>query len=395
MIDEPFQATTRRAWLKAASAGLTLPALALAAPARSAAPADPIQSALEALVRRGMAPGISLSVREAGRTTTYTAGLANIECEAPLREDSVFRIGSITKQFTAAAILRLKDQGALSLTDSVAKFIPRLPSGGGLTIDRLLTHTSGLEVDEHAQEHPGDHIVYGCPDGTEDPLEHLETSATIRFGGPPGTAFRYSNLGFAILARIVEVASSKTYAAFLQDELTGPLGLARTAEDDSFEVVPGRVAGYEPMFLQARFQNAAFLNLKPLQGAASLRSTGPDLCLWHEALLAGRVLRPETLQLMLTPTRLKDGALAVDELCATGRVCHYGAGLELSREEGGPRYIGHGGQVPGFAVVQLTQRSPFRSVVLLMNNGGGFANAGVFAAEPWGLALRVLHKTPI
>jgi CubicO group peptidase (beta-lactamase class C family) len=156
----------------------------------------------------------------------------------------------------------------------------------------------------------------------------------------PGTAAAYSNTGYVLLAQVLERTSGRTYAELLREKITGPLGLLHTAPDDRADVVPGRVQGYLiDRAAAGRFRNNSFVSGTWGKGAGNIRSTAEELCVWQEALFAGRVLKPASLEAMLAPTKLRDGSEAKPA---------YGLGMMIGEAQG-RRYYHHDGATAGFA----------------------------------------------
>lgn len=211
-------------------------------------------------------------------------GLASVELDVPHQEDGVFMIGSVSKQFTAAAVLALEEAGALSTADSVAKHLPDFAHGATTTIEQLLTHTSGI-ADIYSLERFG---ASGGRVGTfEEVLDDLgKTSLT--FG--PGSGYAYSNGAYAVLAAVIEKASGVGYGEYLSRRFFEPLEMSDTAHDGPSAAVASRVPGYDPWgadgLSPAIPVSAAFTT-----GSGSLWSSAEDLARWSAALHGGKVLR--------------------------------------------------------------------------------------------------------
>jgi CubicO group peptidase (beta-lactamase class C family) len=293
-------------------------------------------------------PGLQLCVRRAGQVVYSRAfGSANLEIAAPLTPASGMRIGSVTKQFTAAALLLLQEDGRVSLDDRLSRFVPEIAPAKEVTLRQMLNHTSGLAIG------PAGGLLVRR--GTE-VVEHDAASllAVIQSRNPvlrtpPGTQWVYNNLAYRLLGLVAERASGSRMRDLFKVRLFDPAGLSRTAVDDVGEVVAGRASGYVSGPKEAGgFRNAPPISLSWPGGAGAMRSTAEDLCRWHDALLGGRLLRPESLTAMLTPARLNDGSLPPRpaDRGGTGPL-RYGLGIRLDTE-GGREVVTHGGGIEGF-----------------------------------------------
>lgn len=256
-------------------------------------------------------------------------GMADLEHEVAASSGTMFRIGSITKQFTAAAVMRLKDQGKLSLDDDILRFLPDYPTQGHtVTIRHLLTHTSGIGI-------------YTTPEFMQNrtsleltPAQVLAEFKDDPFEFAPGEKWSYNNSAYYLLGLIIEKAAGKPYGQFLQDEFFGPLKLTCTRYDSTGEVIRNRAQGY-------RLEAGRLVNDQPFAmgipgGAGGLISTAGDLVRWQMALAGGQVVSADSWKEMCTPVVLNGG-----------EVRNYGLGLQL-REYRGRKRIGHGGGIAGF-----------------------------------------------
>jgi CubicO group peptidase (beta-lactamase class C family) len=332
-------------------------------------------SSVERLVTKAVAervtPGLQLCVWRAGQPV-YSRGFgsANLEVAAALTPTSVMRIGSITKQFTAAALLLLQEDGRLSVDDPLSRFVPELEPGKQVSLRQMLTHVSGLAIS------PSDGPA--ARRGLEI-IEHDTASMVAAIQSrkpelrtPPGTQWVYNNLAYRLLGVVAERASGARLRDLFKARLFDPAGLRRTAVEDIGEVLPERAAGYTPAPGEVqRFRNASPNSLSFTGGAGNMRSTAEDLCRWHDVLLGGRLLRPDSLKAMLTPVRLNDGSLPPGrgELGASEPL-RYGFGVEL-RAEGGRPAVTHTGGNDGF-VSQLTSYPDARvSVAGIINSDRG------------------------
>ena len=279
------------------------------------------------------APGFAAIVVKDGEVVYHdAAGMANVELGVPLQKDHVFRIGSITKQFTAVAILQLAEAGKLNLDDEITRFLPDYPTQGRkITVHHLLNHTSGIQ--------PYTEMV-AWTEGMR--RNYMSPQDMIDFFGPapllfePGEKYQYNNSGYFLLGYIIEKASGLTYENYVEQRLLKPLGMADSRYGHPNEITPRRVAGYDPTADNASFENAAYLSMSQPYAAGSLLSTVADLSTWYHALADGQLISKASLDKALTPTKLNDGSTE-----------DYGYGLVLSDVKGSKSF-GHGGGINGF-----------------------------------------------
>jgi CubicO group peptidase (beta-lactamase class C family) len=316
---------------------------------------DNLIQAIDDLVQQSYKPtepGVAVIVARAGEIIFRKAhGMANLELGVPIEPDMVFRIGSITKQFTAVAILMLAEQGKLALDDSIGKFLPDYPTHDHLiTITHLLTHTSGIKSYTAMPEWPAlwrkDFAVQELIDFFKyQPME-----------AAPGKRWTYNNSGYILLGAIIEKVSGRSYEQFIHQNIFEPLGMKQSYYDDPARIIPRRVAGYDKS--SDGFTNAAYLSMTQPYAAGALASTVDDLVLWDSALYTERLLKQETFQQAHVSHRLTDGS-------STG----YGYGWIIS-EYAGHRLIEHGGGIHGFRsrAIRIPDERVF--VAVLSNNGG-------------------------
>lgn len=275
-------------------------------------------------------PGAAIIVRREGRTILRQGyGLADLELGVAVEPDMVFRIGSVTKQFTAAAVLLLAQEGRLGLQDEITKFLPDYPTGGRtITVEHLLTHTSGIQSYTEMPEW----LPLMRKDFSLKELIGLFKDKPMQF--EPGERWVYNNSGYILLGAVIEKASGTTYEKFLEERIFKPLGLAHTRYDRTDQVIPRRARGYQAG--AGGFVNAPYLSMTQPHAAGALLSSVDDLAAWTEALFSGKLLRREWLDRAFTPVALADGE-------STG----YGYGWFISDFKG-HRAVEHGGGIPGF-----------------------------------------------
>ncbi|MEE4145891.1 MAG: serine hydrolase [Halieaceae bacterium] len=259
------------------------------------------------------------------------AGMADMELGVPLTPANVFRIGSITKQFTAAGILLLEEQGKLSVSDNINKYLPDYPTQGHtIKIENLLSHTSGIF---NYTDIPGyfDGAAIRKDVTTE---ELIAVFANLPMNFAPGEAYSYSNSGYVLLGAIIEKVSGQTYAEFMQTAIFDKLGLKHSYHGGP-QIILNRAHGYQGE--AGDYSNAAYLSMTQPHGAGALLSTVDDLAQWSNALFGGELLSKESLKKMTTDFELNNGEHA-----------GYGFGLGV-RERFGEREIAHNGGIHGFS----------------------------------------------
>jgi len=238
--------------------------------------------------------GSILIVREGQVLADRSFGSANLEWQIPNTASTRFRIGSLTKQFTAASILLLAERGKLRLEDPVSKYLENPPvAWSGITVLHLLTHTSGVVS---ITDLPGEQAAL-TRGGT--PAEIVERFRNQPLLFPPGTQARYSNSGYILLGMVVEKASGEPYATFLQKNIFEPLGMRDTGIDDDADILQSLASGYR--IEAGTLRHADFIDTRIPFAAGDLYSTTYDLARWQEALFGGKLLQPDSLKRMITP----------------------------------------------------------------------------------------------
>lgn len=300
--------------------------LALAA---SSVLADKVDRAVEADMKAHPVPGLALEVIRHGKCVKRAAyGFANLEWRTPVTPQTVFEIGSVTKQFTSAGILLLMQDGKLSVDDKISTRLAGTPeSWKDITIRHLLTHTSGIPN-------------YTRLDGFE-LRRHLSQAEFIKQIGSypldfqPGARFSYCNSGFNLLAFIIENVSGTNYWAYMSNRVFTPLGMKSTTRRDPPALVLWRASGYETN-ADGRYINRDY-DLTDLFGAGAIVSTIDDMAKWNASLDAQTLLNAETEKTMWTPVKLN-----------SGKTYNYGFGWFLSPYKG-HKDIWHSGSTSGFS----------------------------------------------
>jgi CubicO group peptidase (beta-lactamase class C family) len=274
-------------------------------------------------------------------------GSANLDWNIPNSPDTKFRLGSVTKQFTAASILLLEERGKLKTSDLVKKYMPDAPAAWDkITIFNLLTHTSGIPN------------FTGFPDySSQEPFDTTPEKLVARFRDKPldfepGEKFSYSNSGYVLLGYLAEKVSGESYAKFLQKNIFGPLAMKDSGYDSNSAIIPRRAAGYSPEPGKDGPVNAGFINMTVPFSAGALYSTTEDLLRWEQGLFGGKVLSAASLAKMTTP--FKDD---------------YAFGLMVGTQDGHKR-IEHNGGIEGFNTALAYYPDDKLTVVVLSNING-------------------------
>jgi CubicO group peptidase (beta-lactamase class C family) len=347
-----------------------------AAPAAAQSDRAALVKKLDSLAGSGIlenrAVGIAAAVVRGNDTLLLKSyGKADVEWNVPLPVDAVFEIGSITKQFTAAALLQLRDDGKLSLDDDLAKWLPDFdPRGNKLTLRRLLDHTSGIKG---LTEMPEFGNLASNGRFPRDSAYALIKRYPFEFR--TGEAQIYNNSAFWLLGLVVEKASGLSYEDYVEKKLFEPLGMKRSMYCNSSENVERRAHGYG---VQNGVVRRAPTNVHTWPfSAGSLCSTAGDMVTWLKALHGGRVLSPKSYAEMTAPSKLNDGT-----------PLGYGMGIAVGKDIRGLNFIGHGGSIAGFTAEATWYPDAQAAIVVLMNSNGNLdpgAVAGELAAEllPW------------
>jgi D-alanyl-D-alanine carboxypeptidase len=372
--------------------------------------AERVDSLAQAFLVEGPVAGAAIAVQKDGELILAEGyGLAEIEHNVPMTVEGVFRIGSISKQFAAVAILQLVEQGKVRLDDPITRFLPEYPTQGhDVTVHHLLTHTSGIV------SYTGMGPAFWDKsrlDLTHD--EMVELFGTQPFEFAPGERWNYNNSGYYLLGMIVEEVArtptvsedpdgeeggpsvgpeamesaylgpeaqsneAPTYADYLDEHIFAPLGMTGSSYCDETAIVPNRAEGYE-------VQDGSLVNDQPLSmnlpgAAGALCSNVLDLLRWQNALDTNTLIGADSRALMLTEATLNDGS-------GTG----YGYGLGISEFEG-HRKVSHGGGINGFSTQLATYPDDGLVIAVLTNTGnsGPGALEGQIARLALGLPLAV------
>ena len=319
------------------------------APALALAQADPTartQQIISNYVDDKAFMGTVLVAKDGKTILNQGYGSADLEWNIPNTPSAKFRLGSLTKQFTAASILLLQERGKLNIDDPVSKYMPDTPAAWSkITIYNVLTHTSGIPS------------FTGFPDyATTEWKDTTPAELVARFRDKPldfepGTKFTYSNSGYVLLGYLIEIVSGQTYADFLQQNIFTPLGMKDTGIDSNAAILPRRAQGYRRS--PHGIEHDGYISMTIPFSAGALYSTTGDLLKWEQGLFGGKVLKPESLAKMTTPFK-----------------SDYGFGIFIRTVEG-HKLITHGGGIEGFNTSLNYYPDDKLTVIVLGNLTGG------------------------
>ena len=297
-------------------------------------------------------------------------GLANMEWNIPNTPDTKFRLGSLTKQFTAMLIMQLVEQGKLKLEGKITDYLTDYPKAAGdkITIHHLLTHTSGIPNYTNLP------AFKTFNRNRYKPADFLKQFSDLPLEFEPGSAFAYSNSGYFLLGAIIEKVTGKTYEDVLQENIFTPLHMNNTGYDIFFKILPKRATGYDRWNLV--YENAPYQDMSIPYAAGSLYSTVEDLALWDQALYSDKLLSASSKTIMFTPYK-SDYA--------------YGWGVyktQIGQLKDPVEAMGHQGAVYGFNTSLI--RIPKNQHLVVLLNNTGFKNLGAMQNN----ILKILYDQP-
>lgn len=327
---------------------LLVTAWAVALPARP----DALDTLIAARMRQRHLPGVAVAVVERGRVRTMRHyGVASLELETPVTSDTVFELGSLSKQFTAAAILILAQKGNIRLDDSISRYLGNVPpEWTAITIRHLLTHSSGI------QEYLA---VPGFPDQAH-AVDHESMTRMfferLRLEFEPGQTWAYSNTGYLLLGNIIERVSGRSYWTFLEEQIFKPSGMTATRSTDPRSVIRNRARGYG-------VENGVYVNRSPLSqnaySAGAIVSTLRDMTRWEAALHSRKLLSAESYREMWRPLQIASGG---------SPPLNYAFGW-VTDVRGTHRYVMHSGGTPGFSSAISRNLDSGITAIVLTNHG--------------------------
>lgn len=319
-------------------------ALVILVVATVVARADKVDDYVKAEMQRQHIPGTSIAVLKDGKIIKAEGyGLANVELNVPARPETVYKIGSVSKQLIATGIMILIQDGKLSLDDKISKFLEGTPdTWKEIAVRHLLTHTSGL-----VREAPG-----FDPLKIQDDADVIKTAYPLPLRFAPGEKWEYCNLGYFSLAEIMRKVSGKPWGDFLSERLFTPLEMNATRTTTLTEIIQNRANGY--VWRDSKLQNAStYFALRP---SGAFLSSVLDLAKWDATLYTDKILKQSTLSQVWMPVKLNSGATHP-----------YGFGWELS-SVGGHKLVHHGGSLPGFRA-QISRFVDDKLSVVVLTNG--------------------------
>jgi D-alanyl-D-alanine carboxypeptidase len=342
--------------------------------------ADQIDDYIATQIQRLHNPGLSLAVVRDGRTIKAQGyGFANLELKAPATKETVYEIGSISKQFTATAIMMLVEDGKIHLDDSITKYFPEAPQAWrGIMIRHLLSHTSGIQ-NHVAVPHWLDVFRTNLAFETVPPRDELLRmffKLPIEF--QPGESWAYDNTGYYLLGIIIEKASGKSYWQFLDERIFKPLGMIATRNTDPQPIVPNRASGYE--WKNDHFENRPVLLPAIAFSAGSFLSTVEDMTKWDAALYTEKLLKKSSLNEMWTSATDKDRADAP---------FNYGFGWFIEKYHA-HRIVQHSGGTPGFSSVIYRFLDDNLTIIILTNHADRILDQ--LAIDLAGICLPALRR---
>jgi len=312
---------------------------------------DKVDAYLRPLTGDDLISGAILIARDGEILLAKGYGPADRESGALITPETKFRLGSLTKQFTAAGILVLEQQGRLRVEDPVSRFYPDYPRGEEITIHHLLSHTSGIPN------------ISAKPDYWEKALLPWSIDEVIAWFQPdsldfaPGERFAYSNSNYILLAGIIERVTGRSYEAFLQENLFAPAGMTGSGQDNYTKILPNRATGY--LSFGREIQRAHYRDMPFMSGAGSLYSTAVDLYKWDLALKGDLILSAASRAKMFTPHTEQYG---------------YGWFIEVRN---GRKVISHRGELSGFIVSMDRFVDEDLLIVTLFNYESVFARRAI------------------
>lgn len=311
--------------------------------------------------------GSILVARDGKPIVSRGYAMANIELGVPNSPETVFRLGSVTKQFTALAIMMLAERGKLNVNDSACKYLADCPAAWQpITIKNLLTHTSGIANYTDFPDFAKTTILPTTNTGMIAALRDKPLDFT------PGEKFNYSNSGYFLLGAIIERVSGKPYADFLQENIFAPLGMKQTGYDVSARIIKNRAAGYVRQ--SGEFLNASYMDMTVPGAAGALYSTVGDLLAWDQALYTEKLVSRKTLDEIFTPFKNGYG---------------YGWGIGKQFEH---REISHGGGIYGFAT-EIARFPDDKLTLVVLSNVQG-APAGRVAHDLAAIVFGAKYEIP-
>lgn len=327
-----------------------------------------IDAYMDAAVRHEQFAGSILIARDGMPLVSKGYGMASYELQVPNRPETVFRIASLTKQFTAMAIMQLQEQGRLQIGDSICKYLDDCPTTWQpITLRHLLTHSAGIK---NVSSLPNWDEDLGLKKYRRAELIGLVRDLPLDFA--PGEKFKYSNSGYHLLGLVIERASGKSYGEFLRAGIFAPLGMTHSIFDDNRTLIPGRATGYYSRGTD--FVSAPFIDPTTVYSSGGITSTTGDLLRWDQALYSDKLVSRGALDEMFTPNK-----------------GDYGYGWRVG-ETLGRRKHDHSGSLNGFSSYIL--RFPDDRVTVIVLSNSDRASAGRTGTNLAAIVFGAPYKLP-
>lgn len=338
--------------------------------------ADGVDAYIEKQLKAHNIPGLSLAVVRDGKIEKAKGyGLADVELNVPATEETAYQWASVTKQFTAAAVLLLVQDGKLSLDDLVSRHYEKSPSAwSNITVRHLLTHTAGIK----SYTDLPDFFKTIRKDYTPDELIGLVSDRALDFD--PGEKWRYNNTAYYLLGLIIERASGQTYGDFLAERIFKPLQMDTARLNHQFEIIPNRATGYDNR--SNRWMRSEFVSPTQPYSAGALIGTVLDLAKWDAALYTDKLLPASVREEMWRAVKLQDG-----------KTFPYGYGWQLGELRGHP-YVGHGGGIHGFSTFILRLVKDKLTVIVLANSSANPERIARGVADTYVPGLSITSVSP-
>lgn len=359
-------------------------ALALAAPAHSI-PADFKERADQLLDQSFAAdqPGVAVIVTDDGKVVYKSGrGLADVDAKRPITPATVFRMGSITKQFSAAIMLQLVAEGKVSLDDKLSKFLPDFPKpGADATIAQLLNHTVGVQSYTGI---PG-WMVEANTSRAYTTQQMIAEFKDLPAPSKPGEKWDYNNSGYVLVGAVIEQVTGKPWHVNVEERIAKPLGLKTIRYGELEATTPNMATGYT--MASGKVAPALKIHMSVPHAAGALLGSVEDLAKWNDALHHGKVVRADLYARMIAPTVMPDGSTE-----------DYGFGI-APREVRSRKAVGHGGGIFGFSTDSIYLPKEDLFVAVFTNSDGPAASPGMIMQQLAALAIDdpfpTFHKTAL
>ena len=343
--------------------------LFITASAQAQDPTPKFEEYMNALMKQERFSGSVLVSRNGKAIFSKGYGMANLELDVPNAPNTKFRLGSITKQFTAAAVLLLQERGKLSVQDPVCKYVDACPPAWSeVTVHHLLTHTGGVPSFTNFPDYMTKMMM---PEKIDSMIARFKDKP-LDF--KPNEKWNYSNSGYFLLGHIIEKASGESYEAFLQKNIFDPLGMSNSGYDYHATILKNRATGYS--LRNGKVVNSAVIDMSQPYSAGSLYSTVEDLLKWNEALFSDKVLSPKSREAMFTAVKNNYG---------------YGIGIQQKFNR---RMISHGGGINGFSTSLAGFPDEKVTVVVLRNRDYGGPGPGAIGSDLAAIVFGEKYEIP-